>query len=260
MRAVRPTFFVLFGLVIGSFLTVVVSRIPAGEGLGGRSRCPRCGAQIGAFDNIPVLSWILLRGRCRTCGNRISVRYPLIELTTAALFLLADRTFEDLALAIPAAMFLATMLAIALIDAKHKIVPNRIVYPALLILGPAVVVADLTGGPIDAPSAFIGLAAYAGPLLIVAFAVPGGMGMGDVKLAALIGLALGGLGLAYVAVAAGLGIVGGGVGAVLAVTVFKFGRKQQMPFGPYLAAGAVVALALAPQISDLYLSLVGLGR
>ena len=258
MPAVRPTFFILFGLVFGSFLTVVVSRLPAGEGLGGRSRCPRCGAQIGALDNIPVVSWILLRGRCRTCANRISVKYPVIELATAGLFLLADLTFEKLALAVPAALFLMTMLAIALIDAKHKIVPNKIVYPALLVLAPAVVAADLTGVGIDAPQAFIGLAAYAGPLLIVAFAVPGGMGMGDVKLAALIGLALGGLGLSYVAVAAGLGIVGGGLGAVLAVTVFKFGRKQQMPFGPYLAAGAVVALAFAPQIADAYFSAVGL--
>ncbi|MGH2711815.1 MAG: prepilin peptidase, partial [Actinomycetota bacterium] len=145
----------------------------------------------------------------------------------------------------------------ALIDARHKIVPNRIVYPALLLLAPAVVVGDLTGVGIDVPLAFIGMAAYAGPLLIVAFAVPGGMGMGDVKLAAVIGLALGGLGLSYVAVAAGLGIVGGGLGAVLAVAVFRYGRRQQMPFGPYLAAGAVVALAVAPQIADAYLSLVG---
>ena len=250
--------FGLFGLVIGSFLTVVISRLPTGEGLGGRSRCPRCGGQIGALDNIPVISWVFLRGRCRTCGNRISVRYPLIELATAGLFLLADHTFENVALAIPAALFLATMLAIALIDAKHKIVPNRIVYPALLVLTPAVVAGDLTGAGIDAPGAFIGMAAYAGPLLVVAFAVPGGMGMGDVKLAALIGLALGGLGLSYVAVAAGLGVVGGGLGAVLAVTVFKFGRKQQMPFGPYLAGGAVVSMALAPQIADAYFSVVGL--
>ncbi|MGH2710130.1 MAG: prepilin peptidase, partial [Actinomycetota bacterium] len=116
----RPTFFILFGLVIGSFLSVVIHRVPQGEGLGGRSRCPRCGALIRPLDNIPVISWLFLRGRCRTCGNPISIKYPLIELATAALFLLADLTFEALALAIPAALFLATMLAIALIDARHK--------------------------------------------------------------------------------------------------------------------------------------------
>lgn len=244
----------------GSFVTVLVSRIPRGEGVArGRSRCPRCGATIRAIDNIPVVSWLLLRGRCRSCGNRISPEYPLTELATAGLFLAAGATFKSLALAVPGAIFMAVMLAIALIDARHRIVPNRIVYPSLLVLAPAVVAGDLLGAGIDAPKAFIGLVAYAGPLLLVAFAVPGGMGMGDVKLAALIGLALGGLGLSYVAVAAGLGVIGGGVGALVALAVLRCGRRQQMPFGPFLAAGAAVALLAAPSITDAYLSLVGLG-
>lgn len=254
----RPLAFALSGLIVGSFLSVVVYRVPKGEGLGGRSRCPRCGATVRAIDNIPVISWLLLGGRCRSCGNRISFQYPLIELATAALFLAASAAFDGLALAIPAALFLAELLAIALIDARHRIVPNRIVYPSLLVLVPAVILGEVLGAGIDALAAFIGLAAYAAPLLLVAFAVPGGMGMGDVKLAALIGLALGGLGLSYVAVAAGLGILGGGVGALLAVIVFRAGRRQQMPFGPYLAAGAVVAALASPEIADLYLSLVGL--
>ena len=251
--------FSLSGLITGSFLTAVVHRTPKGEGLGGRSRCPRCGAQIRVIDNIPLFSWLVLRGRCRSCGNRISVQYPLTELATAGLFVAAELTFEPVALAIPAAVFLGLMLAISIIDARHRIVPNRIVYPALLLLAPAVVVGDLLNVGIDAPKAFIGMLAYAGPLLLVAFAVPGGMGMGDVKLAALIGLALGGLGLSYVVVAAGLGILGGGVGALVAVAVFRCGRRQQLPFGPYLAAGAAVSLLAGPGIADAYLSLVGLG-
>ena len=245
--------------MVGSFLTVVVQRVPRGEGIArGRSRCPRCGATIRAIDNVPVVSWLLLRGRCRSCGNPISPEYPLTELATVGLFVAAGATFESLALAVPAAIFLALMLAIALIDARHRIVPNRIVYPALLAFAPAVVAGDLLGVGIDAPKAFLGLLAYAGPLFLVAFVVPGGMGMGDVKLAALIGLALGGLGLSYVAVAAGLGVVGGGVGALVALAVLRCGRKQQMPFGPFLAAGAVVAALAAPAIADAYLSLVGL--
>jgi leader peptidase (prepilin peptidase)/N-methyltransferase len=256
---VRPVAFALAGLIIGSFLTVVIHRIPKGEGIArGRSKCPRCGITIRAIDNIPVLSWVLLRGRCRSCGNRISPEYPLTELVTGALFLGAGETFESLALAIPAAIFLALMVAIALIDARHRIVPNRIVYPSLLILAPAVLVADLLDLGVDAPRAFVGMLAYAVPLFLVAFAVPGGMGMGDVKLAALIGLALGGLGLSYVAVAAGVGVVGGGVGALLAIAIFRVGRKQQMPFGPFLAAGAAVALLWGPSIAEAYLSLVGL--
>ena len=256
----RPVLFALSGLIVGSFLTVVVHRIPSGEGIArGRSRCPRCGTTIRAIDNVPVVSWLLLRGRCRSCGNPISLQYPLTEMATAGLFLAASATFEAVALAVPAAIFLALMVAIALIDARHRIVPNRIVYPALVALAPAVVIGDLLDVGIDAPGAFMGMIAYATPLFLIALAVPGGMGMGDVKLAALIGLALGGLGLSYVAVAAGLGIVGGGVGAVVAVAVFRCGRRQQMPFGPYLAAGAAIALLAGPVIADAYLSLVGLG-
>ena len=250
--------FALSGLIFGSFLTVVIHRLPKGEGVGGRSRCPRCGRQIRALENIPVVSWIFLRGRCRGCGNPISPEYPLTELATCGLFVAACLRFESLAFAIPGALFLAVMLAIALIDARHRIVPNRIVYPCLVALVPSVIAGDISGAGLDALEAFIGLGIYAVPLLLVALAVPGGMGMGDVKLAALIGLALGGLGLSYVAVAAGLGILGGGVGALVAVIFLRRGRRQQMPFGPYLAAGAAVALLWAPEIADAYLRLVGL--
>lgn len=251
--------FGIFGLLIGSFLTVVVHRVPRRESVStGRSRCPSCGAQIRPIDNIPVLSWILLRGRCRACGAPISPEYPLTEAATAALFVAAAALLEPLHIAIAGAGFLAVMLAVGLIDARHRIVPNRIVYPALVVFGVAIAVGDLLDGGVSFPNGLIGLGAYSVPLLLLAFAVPGGMGMGDVKLAALIGLVLGSLGLSLVAVAAGLGILGGGLGALAAMAVFRYGRKQQMPFGPFLAAGAAVALLVGPAVVRAYLSLVGL--
>jgi leader peptidase (prepilin peptidase) / N-methyltransferase len=148
---------------------------------------------------------------------------------------------------------------VALIDARRRIVPNRIVYPSLAAGLAAVGAGHLAGWGVDAVRGLVGLAAYAGPLFLVAVAVPHGMGMGDVKLAALIGLVLGSLGLAYVVVAAGVGILAGGLGALVAVAVFRLGRKQQIPFGPFLAGGAGVAALVGPQIADLYLSLFGAG-
>jgi leader peptidase (prepilin peptidase)/N-methyltransferase len=246
------------GLIFGSFLTVVIHRVPRGESIvRPRSRCPRCGTEIRARENIPVVSWLLLRGRCRTCGARISSQYPLTELATAVLFGASAALVDPLYAAILAAPFLGLMLAIAVIDARHRIVPNRIVYPALIVYAVAVVAGDLAGGGVDALDGVIGLALYAVPLLLVALAVPHGMGMGDVKLAAFIGLVLGSFGLSYVGVAAGVGVIGGGLGALIALAVLRLGRKRQIPFGPFLAGGAMVAVVAAPQMADLYLSLVG---
>ncbi|MGH2739092.1 MAG: prepilin peptidase, partial [Actinomycetota bacterium] len=138
----------------------------------------------------------------------------------------------------------------------HKIVPNRIVYPALAYFAVAVVAGDFADLGVELIPALIGLAAYAGPLFLLALAVPRGMGMGDVKLVALIGFVLGSLGLRYVAVAAALGILTGGVGAIAAAVILGYGRRQQIPFGPYLALGAVGAALAAPSIADAYLSLL----
>jgi leader peptidase (prepilin peptidase)/N-methyltransferase len=249
--------FALVGLIFGSFLTVVVHRVPRGESvIRPRSRCPRCGAEIGAVDNIPVVSYLLLRGRCRRCGARVSAEYPLTEAATGALFAGAAAVHEVPFVAVLISLFLGVMLAVALIDARWRIVPNLIVYPSLVI-GLVAVVAGHLAGEVDAFRGLIGLGAYAGPLFLVALLVPHGMGMGDVKLAALIGLVLGSLGLAYVAVAAGVGIVGGGVGAILALAVLRLDRKQQIPFGPFLAGGAMVAALAGPAIASVYLSLLG---
>jgi leader peptidase (prepilin peptidase) / N-methyltransferase len=256
----RVLAFTLVGLVVGSFLTVVVYRIPRGESIvAPGSRCPSCGTPIRPWDNIPVLSYLVLRGRCPHCGARVSPAYPLTEAATAALFVGAAVVHEELFAAILVALFLAAMVAVALIDGRWRIIPNRIVYPCLVGGLVAVVVGDLAAWGVDAVEGLIGLGLYAGPLLLVALAVPRGMGMGDVKLVALIGLVLGSLGLQYVAVAAGVGILAGGLGAVLALAVLGMGRKQQIPFGPFLAGGAVVAALAGPEIADLYLSLLGAG-
>jgi leader peptidase (prepilin peptidase)/N-methyltransferase len=241
------------GLVFGSFLTVIVHRVPKGESLvAPRSRCPSCGTRLRNVDNVPVVSWLLLRGRCRSCGARISPVYPLTELATGGLFAAAALTFDRVWVAIMMAPFLGLMVALAVIDIRHRIIPNRIVYPSLLAFAAYIVVIALVGGGLDLARAVVGMLVYGGGLLLVAMVSPTGMGMGDVKLAALIGLVLGALGLRYVAVAAGGGILLGGVWAIVAL-IAGVSRKQAIPFGPFLAAGALVAAFLAPQISSVYL-------
>ena len=245
----------LLGLVIGSFLTVVVYRAPRKESIvSPRSHCTSCGTMIPASQNIPIFSYVLLRGRCGHCGERISPKYPLIELVTAALFVGAALRFESPYVALVMALFFAVMLAVSLIDIEHGIIPNRIIYPAL----PVFAVLELIGwaiGELDLARSVIGFLGYGGVLLIVALVAPRAMGMGDVKLVALIGLVLGGLGLGYVWVAAGAGIFSGGIGAIAALLAGK-GRKQTMPFGPYLAAGAVFSAFFGGEIASAYLNLL----
>jgi leader peptidase (prepilin peptidase) / N-methyltransferase len=254
--AFRVVFAALFGLAVGSFLTVAVYRVPRKESVvAPRSRCPACGVQIRSRDNIPVLSYLLLRGRCRSCKARISPRYLFLELATAALFAGAALRFHATYTAALLALFFAVMLAVAVIDVEVRIVPNRIVYPSLVVFGALVAVGALVGDRLDLAGAGLGLLAYGGGLLLVAIISPGGMGMGDVKLAGLIGLVLGALGLRYVAVAAAAAILAGGLGAIALIVVTRASRKQAIPFGPYLAGGAVVAAFLAPRIASWYTAL-----
>ena len=241
-----------FGLVVGSFMTVAVYRLPRGESVvRPRSRCPACGAEIGARDNIPVLSWLLLRGRCRRCGERISVEYPLLELTTAVLVVLAAIRYPNPWQAGLVGGLLALMPGLALIDLRHRIIPNRLTYPALLLFSLVVLLAWLIGSAANPARAAIGLLLYGGILFIVAV-VSRGMGMGDVKLAALIGLVLGSVGLRFVGVAAAAAIAFGGLGGLVALGMGK-GRKSAIPFGPYLAAGAVVAGLWGGPIASWYI-------
>jgi leader peptidase (prepilin peptidase)/N-methyltransferase len=249
--------FAVLGLVFGSFATVLIHRVPRRESIvRPGSRCPECGTPLRAIDNLPVLSYVLLRGRCRGCGQRISIGYPLVELGSAALCVSTALVYEDLFRAGLIAPFLGLLLAIAVIDARFRIVPNRIVYPAVLLFATAIGIGDIAGAPVDAVRAAVGLLSYSLPLFLIALAVPHGMGMGDVKLVGLIGLVLGSLGLAYVGVAAGVGILAGGLGALTGVVLLRYGRKQEMPFGPFLAGGGVVAALAGPSIAAAYLSLV----
>ena len=257
MIAARALVFGLVGLAFGSFLTVVVHRVPKGESLvSPRSRCPSCGAQLRNVDNIPVVSWLQLRGRCRSCGARISPVYPLTELATGALFVAAAVGFDGVWVAAIMAPFLGLMVAVSAIDLRHRIIPNRIVYPSFPIFAVSILAADLAGVGLDAPRAALGMLAFGGALLVVALVSPRGMGMGDVKLAGLIGLVLGSLGLRFVAVGAGVGIVLGGVGAIVAL-IAGVSRKQALPFGPFLAAGAAVATLFGEQLASAYLRIVG---
>jgi leader peptidase (prepilin peptidase)/N-methyltransferase len=256
VTALRVLVSLALGLVFGSFLTVVVHRVPAGESIvRPRSRCPSCGIRIRAADNIPVVSWVVLRGRCHSCGARIPVEYPLTELATAALFVGAALRFRDLWVALMMAPFLGLLFALSVIDIRHRIIPNRIVYPCFGLFAGYLAVSALSGAHVDLLRALIGCLAYGGALLVIALITPKGMGMGDVKLVALVGLVLGSLALRYVAVAAAAGVVLGGVGAIVALALGA-NRKTAIPFGPYLAMGAAVAAFWGPEIASWYLKLV----
>lgn len=243
-----------FGMAVGSFLTVVIHRMPVGGSLvHPRSSCPSCGTEIANRDNVPVLSWLFLRGRCRTCGAPISAVYPLTELATGALFVATALAFDDPWIVVALCAFLALMPAVAAIDIAHHIIPNRLMYPALLAFPPLLLVARLAGAPVDLVGAAIGFVAYGGGLLLVAL-ISRGMGMGDVKLAGVIGVVLGALGLRYVGVAAGAAIVLGGVGGLAALLLGR-SRKDAIPFGPFMAAGATLAVFLGDRLAATYLGL-----
>lgn len=250
---VRGISFAVFGLIFGSFLTVVIYRVPRRESIiAPGSACPSCGAPVRPRDNIPVASYLLLRGRCRSCGASISPFYPLVEALTAGLFLGAAAAFHRVAVAAVVAVFLGVLLACGLIDLRHRIIPNRLVYPSLVLFAAAIGGLALAHGGVSVADAFLALLAYGGGLLLVSIVSPGGMGMGDVKLAALIGLVLGALGWRYVLVAAMVAVFAGGLGAIVALAMGK-SRKDALPFGPYLGGGAMVAALLAPQLASWYM-------
>ena len=185
---------------------------------------------------MPVLSYLLLGGRCRNCRSPISAEYPIVEALTAGLFVAAALLVRPWWVAALVAPFLGVLLAAGLIDLHHRIIPNRLTYPSMVIFAVAIVIVALAGGGVSVAGAGLGLLAYGGGLFVVAMISPNGMGMGDVKLAALIGLVLGAIGLRYIAAAAILAVLSGGIGAIVALAMGR-GRKSKMPFGPFLAAG-----------------------
>jgi leader peptidase (prepilin peptidase) / N-methyltransferase len=241
------TFAGVFGAIFGSFLNVVVHRLPRHESVvKPASHCPRCGTPVKPYDNIPILSWLLLRGRCRGCGEPISPRYPLVEAGTGVLCVgavLAHQTASGIALSI--ALILIVVPA-ALIDLEHRIIPNK-----LTALGAVVAIVLGTAlDPAGEPERLIAGVAAGGFLLLAALAYPGGMGMGDVKLAGVMGLFLG----AAVAPALLIALVAGvSVGVVIiARKGAQAGRKTPVPFGPFLALGAIVAIYAGLPLVDLY--------
>ncbi len=236
-------------LALGSFLNVVVARVPRHLPIGtSRSRCMSCDHEIAAADNIPLLSWALLRGRCRHCRSSIPWRYPAVEALTALLIVACALVFGPTFEALVAAGFCTVLVVISAIDIEHRIVPNRIVIPAAA----AVLVLQTLLYP--SPEWAIAAVGAAGFLLVAALAYPGGMGMGDVKLALLLGAMLG----RNVMVALMVGCLAALIPAV--VLAFRHGtraRKIAIPFAPFLAFGAVVALFLGDTILDRYLDLLG---
>jgi leader peptidase (prepilin peptidase) / N-methyltransferase len=245
-------FAAISGAVAGSFLNVVAYRLPRHESLvRPGSRCPGCGTPIKPYDNVPVLGWLLLHGRCRACGERISVRYPAVEALTAVLavsVVLVKHSAHDIALGLA---FILILVPVALIDIEHRIIPNRITLPAA---GVAIVIGLLTK-PSGVPEQLIAGAAAGGFLLVFAIAYPRGMGMGDVKLAAVMGLFLG----RPVAVALLAGVLAATViGAVIMARVgVATGRKTAIPFGPFLALGGVVGVLVGSPIVHAYLHSLG---
>jgi leader peptidase (prepilin peptidase)/N-methyltransferase len=239
----------ILGLLVGSFLNVVVWRLPRGESLvHPRSRCPSCGTAIRPWDNIPVASWLLLRGRCRDCGARIAPRYPLVELATGVLYALVVVAKDD-ALHIALGLLLVTALVpITLIDLELRLIPNAITLPAAI----AALVAGLALDIGYVPEQLIAGAAAGGFFLIAAVAYPRGMGMGDVKLAGMLGLYLGRTVAPGIFAALILGVVVGA--AVIARKGAQEGRKTAVPFGPFLAAGALIAFFAGDALVDAYLA------
>jgi leader peptidase (prepilin peptidase)/N-methyltransferase len=236
----------LFGAVIGSFLNVVAHRVPLGESLASPgSHCPECHAPVKPYDNVPVVSWLLLRGRCRNCGTRISPRYPLVELATALTWaaVVAARGFDDdLVLELP---FVSALIALAAIDFDHKLLPNKIVYP-LAAYG---VVATLLVDRDDLVENLIAGAGAFAFLLLAVIAYPRGMGMGDVKLAGAMGLYLG---LSVIPALLTAFLTGSVVGVVIIAREGAAGRKKAVPFGVFLALGGIVGVLAGPELIDLY--------
>jgi leader peptidase (prepilin peptidase)/N-methyltransferase len=243
-----PVLAALAGLITGSFLNVVAYRLPRGESVvSPGSHCTKCGAPVKPYDNIPLLGWLLLRGHCRQCHDRISSRYPLVEASTAGLavaVVLAKHGAHDIVLGL---LLVAVLVPVALIDFDHRVIPNKITLPAAIVA----IAAGLATRPSGVLEQLIAGAAAAGFLLVFVLAYPRGMGMGDVKLAGVLGLFLG----RSVAVALLVGVLAATVvgGVIIARLGVKDGRKTAVPFGPFLALGGAVAIFAGPSIVHWYL-------
>jgi leader peptidase (prepilin peptidase)/N-methyltransferase len=251
----------LLGLVGGSFLNVVAHRVPLGRSVvRPRSACPACGHEVRARDNVPVLSWLLLRGRCRDCQEPISPRYPLVELGTGVLFLLTFLVLEQRNLlgVLPAALYLAAIsIALAAIDLDTRRLPNAIVLPSYPVLALLLVLASA----LEADWWALARAGMGGAALwllyfLVMLAKPGGMGFGDVKLAGLLGAALGWFGWGSLVVGAFSAFLLGGLFSVGLLLAGRAGRKSAIPFGPWMLLGAWIGIFLGEALWGAYLGIL----
>ena len=238
-----------FGLIIGSFLNVVAYRLPRGESLATPgSHCPACDSPVRPYDNIPLLSWLLLRGRCRDCAQPIGSRYPLVEALTAALFAaVAVVHAHDTTMLVLGLVLVAFLVPIALIDADLRIIPNKLTLPAA-VLGVVLGTALDPGGELERIIAGVAAGTV---LALPSLLHPKGMGMGDAKLVAVLGLYLGRAILPAFFVAFAIGTLVG-----LAIMIRKgmhAGRKTAVPFGPFLAIGAIVGILAGDELVQLYL-------
>ncbi len=274
MTTLIAVFAGLIGAVVGSFVNVVVYRVPRKESVvSPPSHCPNCGAGIRSRDNVPVVGWLLLRGKCRDCGEPISPRYPLVEAATAIALVLVALLFGpaieaastpvlawSAALVLVAFAYLAVIsIILSLIDLDVHRLPNAIVLPAYgvgaVLLGGASL---LSGDLVALATAAAGAGGLFALYLIAALAYPGGMGLGDVKLAGALGLFLGYLGLGNLLVGAFAPFVLGGLFAVVLLLLKRAGRKSGIPFGPWMIVGTWIGIAAGAQIFTWYLALFGL--
>ncbi|MDZ7576703.1 MAG: prepilin peptidase [Candidatus Nanopelagicales bacterium] len=260
MTALLVSACAVLGLIVGSFLNVVIWRVPRGESVvSPGSACPACGHAIRAWDNVPVLSWLLLRGRCRDCGAGISVRYPLVELGTGLLFASLAWQF-GFSWALPAFLYFAGIaIALSLIDLDTKRLPNVIVLPSYAVAAALLLVPALAYGAwpqyLHALAGAVALFAF---YFVLAWIYPAGMGFGDVKLAGVLGLYLGWLGWGPLIVGAFAGFAIGAVVGVILIAARRAGRKTGIPFGPFMLLGALIAVFAGDPLADVYLNLVGI--
>ncbi len=254
----------LLGLAVGSFLNVVVWRVPRGDSVvSPPSACPKCGRAIRVRDNVPVLSWLLLRGRCRDCAEPISARYPLVEAATAVIFALIALRFTtegSNTAALPAFLYLgAISIALALIDLDTHRLPNAIVVPAYPVGFALIGAASAAAGDWSALlRALLGAAALFAFYFVLAVAVPRGMGFGDVKLAGVLGMYLGWLGWGSLIVGGFAAFVLGGLFAMALLLMRRVGRGSGIPFGPWMLAGAGIGIFFGEPLAEGYLALIGL--
>jgi leader peptidase (prepilin peptidase)/N-methyltransferase len=236
-----------FGALLGSFLNVVAHRLPLKQSVvHPRSRCPHCETQIRSFDNVPVVSWLLLRGRCRDCLKPISARYPLVELATGVLLAAVALAAADVTALLLGVTLVLLLVPITLIDLDHRIIPNRLTLIGALSAPAILAVTE----PAALPEHLLAGLGAGGFLLAAALARPGGMGMGDVKLAGMLGLFLGSAVAPALLVALLTGTL---VGAAIIAAKGGDGRKTAIPFGPFLALGGVVGLFAGAPIVSWYL-------